>query len=102
MLSPQLIQLLGIAVVAAILAQLTKADGWNRWAKVLYSIVVASGAGSVTGNITPESLTTIITAALAFHGLLLNGTSIGEASKWNLLGKFGDVVRAVFTSEEKK
>ena len=101
-MSPQLVELLGIAVAVAVLAQLTKADGWNRWAKVLYSIVVAGGAGSVTGNITPEALTTIVTAALAFHGLLLNGTSVGDATKWNLLGKFGDVVRAVFPSEEKK
>ncbi len=86
-------------LIASLLAQLTKADGWNRWAKALYGLVVAGGAGYLNSPANQDGIILTVAVALASHSLLLNGTTIGEATKWNLLGKVGDVVRSVFPSQ---
>lgn len=90
-----------IGVIASIVAQLTKAEGWNRWAKALYGIIIAGGGGYLFVGTDPSTISMTVALALAFHSLLLNETALGTAIKWNLLGKFGDVVRAVFPSNEK-
>lgn len=92
-----------VGIIASLVAQLTKAGGWNRWADVLYGLGIAGGGGYffVNQDIQSTGFILTLTMALAFHSLLLNGTALGTAVKWNLLGKFGDVMRAVFPSNDK-
>ena len=91
-----------IGIVASVIAQLTKAEGWNRWAKALYGVAIAGGAAFYVTNGDINAMAPVIATALSTHSFLLAETPLGSAMKWNLLGKFGDVVRQVFPSNETK
>lgn len=79
---------LGVGAGAAVLAQASKADGWSRWVKLGYAVMLAFGGAALINNgINWEDGLLAMLGALATHGALLADTPIGQALKWDLLGK---------------
>lgn len=87
-------------VIAALVAQLTKAEGWNPWVKKLYAGLLG-GAGSLItqGTLDPQIAGLVVAIALATHSFLFSNTAVGATLKWNILGKLANVVKAIFPGE---
>lgn len=84
-------------VIAALVAQLTKAEGWDPWVKKLYGASLATIASLVQNSgFDQQAALLAVAAALATHSFLLANTGVGQALKWNMLGRLGDVVKAIF------